>query len=416
MLKKGFLKPELSIDTIGKSKFWTGIILGICAAFVLSLLLNYSRETFRMITFLRDPLILSDEEFRLFDLFFAALSTSLGFGVTLAYWLIGKNHSIRKDFLKVFAISNTSFISISALAIVAKFGSNLAIVPYGLHGYDNQLDFLHDHRLLLVLIPIYIFFNHWINIRLIFKVKKWISTSIIICVSIGLILFKTTFVEREILNNVFYNRNKEKFDYIENEFLKAQQIGIFFSDTTRQILQKKYADRIFNLVCKLKESFKNNEIVQLDTLILEKIVVHNLNRHENIWFRHINDYDKNWPYVMPEEIYYQIFRHDNVNLETQLLFEILHEQILLFTAAEIDRSQIKNYTRYEREKYWFKEDLLRNTSTIQSRLIQVAQKLKSDQRYGIYHHLLPEIEFSDNEGHQLFYELDFNRISGLRED
>lgn len=414
MLKKGFLKPGLSVSNIGNSKFWTGIIIGVSAAFVLSYLINYSREIFRFITFVRDPLILSDEEFRIYDIFFAAFSTSLGFGVTLAYWLIGKKQSIKKDYLKVFAISNASFISVASFTIAAKFGSNLAIVPYGLHGYDNQLDFLHDHRLLLVLIPIYIFFSHWINIRLIFIVKKWITISLIICISTGFILFKTTFVNRGILNKAYYNRNIEKFDYIENEFLKAEQMSIFFPDSIKQILKKQYAERTFKLVSELKESFKKNNVVPLKTLILEKIAIHNLKRQYLYWLRISKDNDKNWAYALPEEIYIQIEKHEPGSLETKVLFEILHEQILLFNIKKIDRERMKDYTLFEREKYWYKQDLLRNTSTIQSRLIQVTQKLKSNEKYYRYNHLLTVIEFDKNNGHQIFYKLDFTNISGLK--
>jgi len=38
-----------------------------------------------------DPYILTEKEFRLYDLFFASLATSLGFGVTIIFWLRGRN-------------------------------------------------------------------------------------------------------------------------------------------------------------------------------------------------------------------------------------------------------------------------------------------------------------------------------------
>lgn len=98
MLTKGFLKPQLSIEKLGKRRFRSGVILGVLFAFVLSYLLNYSRESLRMITFMGDPFILTEKEFRLYDLFFAAFSTSLGFGVTIIWWLRGRNKNIRKSF------------------------------------------------------------------------------------------------------------------------------------------------------------------------------------------------------------------------------------------------------------------------------------------------------------------------------
>ena len=62
MLTKGFLKPEISIDKLGKRQFWIGTIIGILIAFVLSYFFNYSRESLRMITFMADPYILTEKE------------------------------------------------------------------------------------------------------------------------------------------------------------------------------------------------------------------------------------------------------------------------------------------------------------------------------------------------------------------
>lgn len=144
MLTKGFLKPPLSIDTLGKRNFVTGVSIGILSAIVLSLFFNYSRESLRVITILRDLYILPENESRWYDLFFASLSTSLGFGLSIIYWLIGKNKHIKKRYVKNFAISNSLLINIVVLLAVTRFGSILPLVLYGSYGYDGQLDLLHD--------------------------------------------------------------------------------------------------------------------------------------------------------------------------------------------------------------------------------------------------------------------------------
>ena len=101
MLKKGILKPEISIDELGKRQFWTGVIIGLGISFSLCYLINYSREALRSITFFRDPIILTNKDFRLYDLFFATFSTSIGFGFTIIYWLKGRNHNIKPYSLQI---------------------------------------------------------------------------------------------------------------------------------------------------------------------------------------------------------------------------------------------------------------------------------------------------------------------------
>lgn len=92
MLNKGFLKPDISIENIGKTKFWIGIIVGIWLAITLSYFINYSREALRFVTGFADTYIIPEKEFRIYDLFCALFSTSIGFGFTIIYWLRGRNN------------------------------------------------------------------------------------------------------------------------------------------------------------------------------------------------------------------------------------------------------------------------------------------------------------------------------------
>jgi hypothetical protein len=92
----------------------------------------------------------------------------------------------------------------------------------------------------------------------------------------------------------------------------------------------------------------------------------------------------------------QILKHVPSDKETEMLFEILSEQISLFTVPQINSEKWENYSDYEREKLTFRRTLMRNSETIQSRLIQVVNKLKSDNRYDKYHHILKNLEWLDN--------------------
>jgi len=407
MLRKGFLKPKISISKLGKGQFWTGIIIGVVISFILNYFLNYSREALRLFTFLADPYILTEKEFRIYDIFFTCFSTSIGFGFTIIYWLRGRNVNIKKNYLKTFTITNSLIVTFISLMAVSRIGSILPITLYGFHGYDNHLDILKDFWLLLVLIPLYIFFTNWNSIKLIFRTKNWVLISILFYCLTVFYLYKTTTVNREILNKGYYTHNKERFEYIDREIKKAKSLDIYFSDTTKQILQKRYAERTTNLVQKTKKAFKKGSIVSLDTLLLQKIIIHNMNDEGFGWYRYRrDDKDKNWPYPLPEEVYYQILKHDIDSPEIKVLFGILNEQTSLFTAKVINWGNWDSYSVYEREKSMFKKRLFFSTQTIQGRLIQVIKELKTNKEYEKYYYLIPEFEFQNDDGNQDYFELE----------
>ncbi len=397
---RNFLKPGLSVATIGKWRFLTGIVTGIIASVVLSYFFNYFREALRMLTFTGTPVILSDKEFRQYDLFFAALSASLGFGFTVIIWMSKTTNHLRKKHRQRYSGANALFIIYITLLILGILAYVLVFGLYTLKDYDNQLDFLHSLKLLLILTPVYLFFAQWNILRLIFKTRNWILLSLLFYALIVLGLYKTTYINRDVANNVYYMANKEYIDYIDSEFEKAKQYGIYFPDSLKQILIKKSSASSQQLVKKLKEAFGQNKPLPLDTLILEKIVIHTLKTsNTNTILPFLGSPDDNWPYALPEQVYYQIQKHDPNSVETKVLFEILREQALLFTTPKPDWKNWDTLSRYEKDKANFKFYLLYNTETIQSRLIQVLDKLRNDEKYRQYHYLLPKMEF-DKTGSQ----------------
>ena len=124
MLKKGFLKPEISVSNLGKKKFRTGIAIDVGISFVLCYLFNYSREALRSVTFANpDPYILSDKEFRLYDLFRVVFATSLGSGFTIIYRMSGRNHYLKKKRLRYYVAANSWWITFIGLAVVTRYGT-----------------------------------------------------------------------------------------------------------------------------------------------------------------------------------------------------------------------------------------------------------------------------------------------------
>ena len=67
--------------------------MGLVASLVFSLFFNYAREALGIVTLSRDLFIIPDKGFRLYDIFFAAFSTSLGMGFTI----IGSNFPGMKE-------------------------------------------------------------------------------------------------------------------------------------------------------------------------------------------------------------------------------------------------------------------------------------------------------------------------------
>ena len=80
-----FRKEKISIQNIGKQRFWIGIISGLFSAIIISLTFSYFRELFRFFTTLSaDLLILEKSELQFYNYFFSSLATVLGLSITVA--------------------------------------------------------------------------------------------------------------------------------------------------------------------------------------------------------------------------------------------------------------------------------------------------------------------------------------------
>ncbi len=398
MLIKGFLKPLIRIKQIGKVQFWAGIIFGIISAFIFSLYFNYARESFRSLTFNLTPLILSPKEFAIYDLFFAALSVSLAFGFTVIIWLT-RRKNIKKQYYRMFAIGNAWLIIFAILFLVLRMGSTLTFVLYLGFGYDKHLDFIREFGLILLLLPIYIFFFNWNYLSLMFRTERWILLSIFVYALLTFILFKTTSIDKSILNNTYYSKNEQKFEYIETELRSASKLyGISFAESTEEILKNYYSERTFKLVKDLKKAFNTDSLVSLDTIILEKIVISNLNIKGGILNKYrLIDKNINWPYATPEEINAQIKRYESKSgIELKYLLDILNEMIWIFQAPEIDWNKRYKYSENDIKRVRFKRIMKIETKDIEERLKQIVTMLRYDKQTDYYRNRLIRIYDEEN--------------------
>jgi len=404
MLKKGYLKPRLTIETIGKRNFWYGIFLWFLASNILCLGSNFLREIMRLTAwgYDGDLFMRSAENFNKFDLFFSFLSTTLAFGLTIYFW-----NSQIKYRKKRHHIRYASYVAIMylflPLTIITRFGTTLYFILYNMESEESSLALMDNFGYMFLLIPIYIFFNFWNSTVFVFRTRYWVLISAFIIVLSSLLFDKYLTVDKEIANSIYYKKYSVERNFVDSQSEIAKSYGIEFSPEAIKALKKRHAKPTFYLVNKSKEAFNTKEKVSLEFLFLEKILIHNLHysqRYYNTRMYPVEKYGElNWHFAIPEQVYYQILQYDDTDcIELKLLFDILSEQISLFNINNSDLwfLELENMSNYESNRLFYGRNLYRSTETVLSRLVQVRNMLYANEKYIEYRKLLPEIEFKES--------------------
>ena len=381
-----FRKEEISIKKIGKQRFWIGIISGLFSAIVISLTFNYFRELFRFFTTLSaDLFILEKSELLFYNYFFSSLATILGLSVTIAIWMTNSNHKRKKDKIyKQLSRTNIFFTFWLILMMIARFGSIVPFILYGMPGYDNQLNLFEEYWLLFVLIPIVVFAQNWFIVRLIYRSEKWILFSFVICFVITFTLKTTTSVNQEILNNVYYKKFESDFNYVDQQINKAKiEYGIEFNENTIKTLKKWHTESSTKQVISLKAAFSKGKKVSLDTIILQKIAIKNFKENGKYFNRNSID---NWRYAFPKDVLRQLEFYDVNSNESKELLEIIKEQIDLINTPEIDWKEYDKHTDTEiRKSFGIKYNVPKQ---LNEQLEKARESLMNDKKYHeIFKHL-----------------------------
>ena len=388
-----FRKEEISIQKIGKQRFWIGIISGLFSAIVISLTFNYFRELFRFFTTLSaDLFILEKSELLFYNYFFSSLATVLGLSVTIAIWMTNNNHKRKKDKIyKQLSRTNIFFTFWLILMMIARFGSIVPFILYGMPGYDNQLNLFEEYWPLFVLIPIVVFAQNWFIVRLIYRSEKWILFSFVICFVITFTLKTTTSVNQEILNNVYYKKFESDFNYVDQQIGKAKiEYGIEFNENTIKTLKKWHSESSTKQVISLKSAFSKDKKVSLDTIILQKIAIKNFKENGKYFNRNSID---NWRYAFPKDILRQLEFYDINSNESKELLEIIKEQIDLVNTPEIDWKEYDKHTDTEiRKSFGIKYNVPKQ---LNEQLEKVRESLMNDKKYYEISKDLPELKQRD---------------------
>jgi hypothetical protein len=385
-----FRKEKISIQNIGKQRFWIGIISGLFSAIIISLTFSYFRELFRFFTTLSaDLLILEKSELQFYNYFFSSLATVLSLSITVAIWMTNNNHNRKKDKIyKQLSRANIYFTFWLILMMIARFGSVIPFILYGMPGYDNQLNLFKEYWLLFVLIPIVVFAQNWFIVRLVYRSSKWIFYSFLICIAITFVLNSTTSINQEILNNAYYKKFESDYNYINQQINKAKiEYGIEFKENTIETVKKWKTESATEQVINLKSAFSKDKKVSLDTIILQKIVVKNFKENGRYYRRNSID---NWRYAFPKDILRQLELYDINSNESKELVEILKEQIDLINTPEIDWKEYDKHTDTEiRKSFGIKYNVPKQ---IIEQLEKVRDSLINDNKYSGISKDLPELK------------------------
>lgn len=346
-----FRKEKISIQNIGRQRFWIGIVAGLISAILISLFFNHSRETLRLLTSMSaDLLILKENELLFFNFFFSFLSAVLGLSITIWIWMQNKKHNRRKDRIyKHFSATNAILIFWVILMTISRFGSILPIVLFGTPGYDNHLNLYEEYWILFVLMPIVVFMQSWFTVRLVYQAGRWIFLSFLFCIITAFTLQLTTTVNQEKLNSAYHQRFENEYNYIDKEIkIAKEKYGADFDEQTIEILKKQITESSVEQIAMVKKAFLSDRPVSMDTIILQKIIIRNYK--EGGWHYYRRNSLENWRYALPNDIMKQLDYFDNYSDETKELFEILREMIDLVNTPEIQWGEYQNFTETERRR------------------------------------------------------------------
>ncbi len=387
-----FKKKGLTIQNIGRQRFWTGIFTGFVTATILSLLFNYFREFYRLQTGIStDLLILEDNELLFFNFFFTSLASVLGLSVSIWIWMSNPyHHRIYDRLYKQLSGINAILVFWTVLMVMARFGSIPANVLYGMAGYDNHFNLFEEYSLLFVLFPVMIFLQSWASVRIVYRAGKWILFSFVFCMLTSIFLTITTTVNQDKINDVYYKKYEKDYQYINEEIAKAEaEYGLRFDGRTISVLKKWHSENSEKQVRSIQSSFAGGASVSLDSIILEKIIIRNFKeggRHSGSSL--LNE----WPYALPNDILKQIQFSGSDENKLKALFEVLAEEINLVNASLAGDWEATGLTDTKRRKaqagFFPAHQMARKLKAVKDSLL-------NNGRYTVFAMELPGIEQAD---------------------
>ena len=227
-LTKGFLKPKIVFnrtDLIG------GLLLWTLNAYIFYAFFQLYREGFRFFTSqLGDSvlLVLTPTENYIYNLFYAAIASYLGFSIAIRFIL---QNSIKRTNRKTLTLARNTlnsegFWTWSFLLWFGKLGSMLGIwyITFAMH-YD--LDWIKDFSVILVLLPLVLFYSSWPSLSRLVRnnTAKWFLGITAVFVLMSTLFAFKNFIDFQKLNEkVLNNSPAHVYDLRKPNSQSQQQI------------------------------------------------------------------------------------------------------------------------------------------------------------------------------------------------
>ncbi len=203
-LKKGFLSNQ---GAFSKTRLTSAILFWLISSYILYAFFYLFREAFIIIAAVQgaqEILILTKKEIFIYNLFYGAIASSLGFMFALKFIL---NDAIikkpgRKRSLARRALNDQEFVRWSFLFWFGKVAGILGIM-YLMFPMQYDINFLQDFPLFFILLPVVLFLSTWPALRLYIGKNSlaWLSISSIIFVVMSFTLAYKNFLSLEKINH-----------------------------------------------------------------------------------------------------------------------------------------------------------------------------------------------------------------------
>jgi len=321
-------KEKISIGLFGQKRFYIGLSIGLFLAILTYLFFGYFREILRGQTFDSDLLIPTETEFFIYNLFFAAVSVTFGFGVTVWFWFHGLFSSQRPRRRINYISAYSMFWSMTLIYVVSKTGSNMTWLLFAMDGYDDHLNLSKEFPLLLFLLPTVLFLNIWTGIRLSFRSGGWFLKSLGVYIVLSATLAFSSPIDQGGMNDSWNEYMTPYNQIVDNEIKKAQSKGLQFSVKAVETIRFNRKERVIKQAKKLKERFTSENPVPTDSVVLELIAI----KKTTIRSLDSKDWDDKtgrWPFALPRDVYRQIKISDD-SIKNNYLREILTEYESIF--------------------------------------------------------------------------------------
>jgi hypothetical protein len=321
------IKEKISVGLIGRSRFYIGLSVGISFSIVTYLFFAYFREVLRLQTFDSDLVMPTEKEFFVYNLFFAAVSVTIGFGATVWFWFHGLFSSERSRKKINYISAYSIFWSMFLLYVVSKTGSTMVWILFSIDGYDDHLNLSKEFPLLLFLLPTVFFLNIWTPIRLSFRSGNWFFKSLGGYFVLSAIFAFSSPVDQRALNDS-WNRFMTPYNQIvDNEIDRAQSKGLEISPIAIETIRFNRKEGVIKQAKALKGRFKSEKPIPVDTVILELIAIKKTS--VRALDGHWNDERERWPFALPGDVYRHMTISDD-SVKNSYLTEILLEYESIF--------------------------------------------------------------------------------------